>query len=64
METKVRLKLPKGVVVSIVGRSKLEKDEIDGSDGGGDEEDLHGRVVHGDERRQQVQVAGHEHHRE
>jgi hypothetical protein len=51
-------------VVSIVGCSELEEDEIDCSDGGTDEEDLHRRVVHRDERRQEVQVASQEHQSE
>ena len=38
-------KLPERVVVVIIGGFKLDEHEIDRSDGGRQEEDLHGRVV-------------------
>ena len=55
---------PEGVVVLVVGGSELCQNEIAGSDGGDDEEDLHDGVVEGDVGGQQIQVAGHEDHRE
>lgn len=51
---------PKSVVVMIVGGLELEIHEIDGADGGGEEEDFHRGVVEGDEIRDQVQIAGDE----
>jgi len=55
---------PEGVVVVIIGCLELEEHEIDGPDGGGQEEDFHHRVVDRDEAGEQVEVPGQEHQRE
>jgi len=52
---------PECVVVPVVGSLKLDEHEIAGSDGRGEEEDLHGRVVDRDEARHEVQVSSQEH---
>ena len=51
-------------MIPIVGGLKLGEHEIAGSDGRGEEEDLHGRVVNRDEARDEVQVTSQEHERE
>ena len=48
----------------IVGGLELEIHEIDGADGGGEEEDFHRRVVQGHEIRHQVEIPGDEDDRE
>lgn len=49
---------PEGVVVVVVGRLELQVDQVDGGVRGGEEDYLHQRVVQGDVRGHQVQVAG------
>ena len=41
--------LPEGVVIMIVSCLELEIHEINGTDGGSQEEYLHGRVIQGNE---------------
>ena len=48
-------------MVPIIGGLKLGEHEIAGSDGRGEEEDLHGRVVDRDEARDEIQVTSQEH---
>ena len=44
------------VMIAVVGGLKLEQHEIDGAEGGGEEEDLHDGVVNRDEVGQQIQI--------
>ena len=46
----------------IIGGLEFHKHEIDGSDGGRQEEDFHRRVVQGNEAGEQVQVPRQKHH--
>ena len=47
-------------MVRVVGRLELDVHKVAGSGGRGEEEDLHGGVVHRDEVGEQVQVPGDE----
>ena len=52
------------VMIAVVGGLKLEQHEIDGAEGGGEEENLHAGVVNRDEVGQQIKVSRHENQRE
>ncbi len=51
-------------MIAVVGGLELEEHQVAGSDGCGEEEDLHRRVIQGDEVGEEVQVAREEDQRE
>jgi len=55
---------PEGVVVAVVGCLELDVHQVDGSRRGANEEDLHTRIVQGDEVREQVKIPGDEYDEE
>lgn len=48
---------PECIMVTVICGAELQEHQIDCANGGGDEDDLHGGVVEGDEVSEQVQVA-------
>ena len=55
--------LPERVMVGVVGGLELQVHEVACAGGRGEEEDLHGCVVQGDEVREEIHVPGDEHQR-